>query len=473
MRTRMVSFSTQTARLRHMVRQTSRELNKQVELEFSGNEVEVDRTVLERMIGPFEHMIRNAIDHGIEIEGVRKRIGKPPIGKIKIATSHEGTEIVIRFSDDGAGLDIDAIRKKAVERGLLEPGTQLTDEEVMQFILVAGFSTAKTVTHLSGRGVGMDVVHTEVKQLGGIINVETTAGVGTTFMVRLPLTLSITQALMVYAGEQVYAVPLSAVINLLEVPLDKLKNIHVGKKPFLNHNNEVYPFMSLAQRLGTTSLPRTARKVPVLLARSGSRQVAIQIDGLAGTREVVVKSVGPQLSHIEGLAGATILGDGSVVLILDVPGLWITEDRMQAAVKREDRPAEKAVEKAPRRPVVMVVDDSITVRKVTSRYLSKHAIDVLVAKDGLDAVEQLREHTPDVMLVDIEMPRMDGYELTSNVRSDPNLKHIPIIMITSRAGSKHRDRAMQLGVNLYMTKPYQEEELLKNINAMLTRNAKR
>ena len=213
--------------------------------------------------------------------------------------------------------------------------------------------------------------------------------------------------------------------------------------------------------------------VDVLLARSGSRQVAIQIDGLAGTREVVVKSVGPQLSHIEGLSGATILGDGSVVLILDVPGLWITEDRMQVTVRKEEKPAEKPVDKTPKRPVVMVVDDSITVRKVTSRYLSKHAIDVIVAKDGLDAVEQLREHIPDVMLVDIEMPRMDGYELTSNVRSDPNLKHIPIIMITSRAGSKHRDRAMQLGVNLYMTKPYQEDELLKNINAMLTRNATR
>jgi chemosensory pili system protein ChpA (sensor histidine kinase/response regulator) len=473
MRTRMVSFSTQTARLRHMVRQTSRELGKQVELEFSGNEVEVDRTVLERMIGPFEHMIRNAIDHGIESQAERKQRGKPAVGKIKIATSHEGTEIVIRFSDDGAGLDIDAIRNKAMERGLLEQGTLLTDEEVMQFILVAGFSTAKTVTHLSGRGVGMDVVHTEVKQLGGIINVETASGAGTTFTVRLPLTLSITQALMVYAGEQVYAVPLSAVINLLEVPVDKLKNIHVGKKPFLNHNNDVYPFMNLAQRLGTTPLPRTTRKVPVLLARSGSRQVAIQIDGLAGTREVVVKSVGPQLSHIEGLSGATILGDGSVVLILDVPGLWITEDRMQVTVRKEEKPAEKPVDKTPKRPVVMVVDDSITVRKVTSRYLSKHAIDVIVAKDGLDAVEQLREHIPDVMLVDIEMPRMDGYELTSNVRSDPNLKHIPIIMITSRAGSKHRDRAMQLGVNLYMTKPYQEDELLKNINAMLTRNATR
>ena len=469
MRTRMISFSTQAARLRHIVRQTARELNKRVELELSGNEVEVDRTVLDRMIGPFEHMIRNAIDHGMESEDARKRAGKPPVGKINIATSHEGTEIVIRFSDDGAGLDIDAIRAKAIERELMEPGTTLSDEEVMQFILVAGFSTAATITHLSGRGVGMDVVHTEVKQLGGVITVETERGVGTTFVVRLPLTLSITQALMVYAGEHLYAIPISAVINLLEVPLSTLNKLPGGKKQLLEHAGEVYPFMHLSTRLGVTPQPRTARKAPVLVARSGSRQVAMQIDGLAGTREVVVKSVGTQLSHIEGLAGATILGDGSVVLILDVPGLWITDDRMHVTVRKEEKP----VPKVAKRPLVMVVDDSITVRKVTSRYLQKHAIDVIVAKDGIDAIEQLREHVPDVMLVDIEMPRMDGYELTSNVRSDPGLKHIPIIMITSRSGSKHRDRALQLGVNLYMTKPYQEEELLKNINAMLTRNDKR
>ena len=469
MRTRMISFSTQAARLRHIVRQTARELNKRVELELSGNEVEVDRTVLDRMIGPFEHMIRNAIDHGMETEDVRKRAGKPPVGKINIATSHEGTEIVIRFSDDGAGLDIDAIRAKAIERELMEPGTTLSDEEVMQFILVAGFSTAATITHLSGRGVGMDVVHTEVKQLGGVITVETERGVGTTFVVRLPLTLSITQALMVHAGEHLYAIPISAVVNLLEVPMATLNKLPGGKKQLLEHAGETYPYMHLSTRLGVTPLPRTARKAPVLVARSGSRQVAMQIDGLAGTREVVVKSVGAQLSHIEGLAGATILGDGSVVLILDVPGLWITDDRMHVTVRKEEKPLPKVA----KRPLVMVVDDSITVRKVTSRYLQKHAIDVIVAKDGIDAVEQLREHVPDVMLVDIEMPRMDGYELTSNVRSDPGLKHIPIIMITSRAGSKHRDRALQLGVNLYMTKPYQEEELLKNINAMLTRNDKR
>ena len=471
MRTRMISFSTQAARLRHIVRQTAREVGKRVELELAGSEVEVDRTVLERMIGPFEHMIRNAIDHGVEDAAGRKRAGKPPVGKITVTTAHEGTEIVIRFSDDGAGLNIDAIRRKAIERGLMKDGATLTDEELVQFILVSGFSTAGAVSHLSGRGVGMDVVHNEIKQLGGSITVDTRHGQGTSFVIRLPLTLSITQALMVYVGEQMFAVPLSSVANLLEVPVEKLNNIHMGKKPLLNYNDQVYPFMHLATRLGLTAQPRTTRKVPVLLTRSGSRLMAMQVDGLGGTQEVVIKTLGPQLSRIEGLSGATILGDGRVILILDVPGLWITDERMQMVARREPEKVEPA-ESTSRRPMIMVVDDSITVRKVTSRYLQKRAMDVMVAKDGIDALEQLREQVPDVMLVDIEMPRMDGYELTTNVRNDPALRHVPIIMITSRAGAKHRDRALQLGVNLYMTKPYQEDELVKNINAMLSRAAR-
>jgi chemosensory pili system protein ChpA (sensor histidine kinase/response regulator) len=471
MRTRMISFSTQAARLRHIVRQTAREVGKRVELELAGSEVEVDRTVLERMIGPFEHMIRNAIDHGIEDAAGRKRAGKPPVGRITITTAHEGTEIVIRFSDDGAGLNIDAIRRKAVERGLMKDGATLTDEELVQFILVSGFSTAGSISQLSGRGVGMDVVHNEIKQLGGSIIVDTRHSQGTTFVIRLPLTLSITQALMVYVGEQMFAVPLSSVANLLEVPVEKLNNIHMGQKPLLNYNDQVYPFMHLATRLGLTPQPRTTRKVPVLLTRSGSRLTAMQVDGLGGTQEVVIKSLGPQLSRIEGLSGATILGDGRVILILDVPGLWITDERMHMVARREPEKVEPKDTTA-RRPVIMVVDDSITVRKVTSRYLQKRAMDVMVAKDGIDALEQLREAVPDVMLVDIEMPRMDGYELTTNVRNDPALRHVPIIMITSRAGAKHRDRALQLGVNLYMTKPYQEDELFRNINAMLSRAAR-
>ncbi len=465
MRTRMVSFSTQAARLRHIVRQTSRELGKHVELNLENAEVEVDRNVLERMIGPFEHMIRNSIDHGIESEAERRRKGKPARGRINIATSQEGAEVIIRFSDDGVGLNIEAIRTKAIERGLMSPDANLTEEELIQFILMSGFSTAEKITHVSGRGVGMDVVHSEVKQLGGSMSVDTERGVGTTFIIRLPLTLSITQALMAYVGDQLFALPLGSVVNIIEFPIEKIASLSVGSNPLLSYNEQVYPYMHLGQRLGIASTPRNGKKVPVLIARTGTREVAIQVDGLGGTREVVIKSVGPQLSALKGLAGATILGDGRVVLILDIPGLWFRED----VIYFEHRPEGKVAQEVRARPVVMVVDDSLTVRKVTSKHLQKRGIDVLVAKDGIDAVEQLRDHVPDVMLVDIEMPRMDGYELTTRVRSDENLKHIPIIMITSRAGAKHRQKAFELGVDMYMSKPYQEDELFKNIDTLLAK----
>jgi chemosensory pili system protein ChpA (sensor histidine kinase/response regulator) len=465
MRTRMVSFSTQAARLRHIVRQTARELGKRVELNLEGAEVELDRTVLERMIGPFEHMIRNSIDHGIEPEAERRRKGKPPVGRISITSAQEGSEIIIRFSDDGAGLNIDAIRRKAIERGLMPADASLSEEELIQFILMSGFSTAEKITHVSGRGVGMDVVHNEVKQLGGSMSVDTEPGAGTTFIIRLPLTLSITQALMVYVGDQLFAMPLGSVVNIVELPVEKIANIAVGKNPLLSHQERVYPYMNLGARLGIPSVPRNGRKVPVLLARTGTREVAIQVDGLGGTREVVIKALGPQLSEIKGLAGATILGDGRVILILDVPGLWYREGVMHFEHRAEARVAQEVRE----RPLVMVVDDSLTVRKVTSKHLQKRGMDVMVAKDGIDAVEQLRDRVPDVMLVDIEMPRMDGYELTTRVRSDANLKHIPIIMITSRAGAKHRDKAFELGVDMYMSKPYQEEELFRNVDTLLAK----
>jgi chemosensory pili system protein ChpA (sensor histidine kinase/response regulator) len=330
---------------------------------------------------------------------------------------------------------------------------------------MSGFSTAEKVTHVSGRGVGMDVVHSEVKQLGGSMSVDTERGVGTTFIVHLPLTLSITQALMAYVGDQLFALPLGSVVNIIEFPIEKIDSLSVGSNPLLSHNEQVYPYMHLGQRLGIASTPRNGKKVPILIARTGTREVAIQVDGLGGTREVVIKSIGPQLSALKGLAGATILGDGRVVLILDIPGLWFRED----VIYFEHRPEGKVAQEVRARPVVMVVDDSLTVRKITSKHLQKRGIDVLVAKDGIDAVEQLRDHIPDVMLVDIEMPRMDGYELTTRVRSDENLKHIPIIMITSRAGAKHRQKAFDLGVDMYMSKPYQEDELYKNVDTLLAK----
>jgi len=478
MRTRMVGFSTQAARLRAIVRQTAREVGKRVDLEIIGADVEIDRNVLERMIGPFEHMIRNSIDHGIEDAETRKTAGKPGTGKITLSTSQEGSEIVIRFIDDGAGLNVDRIRAKAIERGMMAEDSQMSREEIMQFILVAGFSTAHQVTQLSGRGVGMDVVHSEVKQLGGTMAVDTEAGQGTTFTVRLPLTLSITQALMIRMGDSLYAVPINTVANIIEVPVEKLKEAEMGGRSLLNFEDKVYPFMHLGDQLGMTIPDTKGKKVPVLLVKAGSREVAMEVEALVGTREVVIKPVSPQVSKLKGISGATILGDGRVVLILDVSGLLIAEEAIQVSHSGGRRaPAAKSTEPAAapatRRPIVMVVDDSLTVRKVTSRTLQKKGIDVLTAKDGVDGLEQLRSggQRPDVMLVDIEMPRMDGYEFTTQVRADPELNLIPIIMITSRAGEKHRKRAFELGVNEYMSKPYQEDILLERIQSFLPAEA--
>jgi chemosensory pili system protein ChpA (sensor histidine kinase/response regulator) len=482
MRTRMVEFSTQAARLRHIVRQTSRELGKDVELDLSGADVDIDRNVLERMIGPFEHMIRNAIDHGIENADGRRRAGKPGVGRIRIGTAQEGSEVVIRFADDGAGLNVAAIREKAIERGMMSEDATFSDEEVVQFILIPGFSTATAITHLSGRGVGMDVVHNEVKQLGGTMSVDSEPGIGTTFVIRLPLTLSITQALMIRVGDQQFAVPISMVENIIEVMADTLDQVRMGDKPMLHHGEKIYPFAHLADSLGIQAQSAAAAKVPVLLIRSGTRDMALQVDGLVGTREVVIKPVSPQISSLPGIAGATMLGDGRVVLILDLAGLLLTDEVFQVsrAVSRQPVASEAAASSAEaaaapaqapsaRRPTVMIVDDSLTVRKVTSRTLQKRGIEFMVAKDGQDAIEQLQrgEQLPDVMLVDIEMPRMDGYELTQRVRSDSRLKHIPIIMITSRAGEKHRKRAFDLGVNEYMSKPYQEDKLMATIGTLL------
>jgi len=462
MRTRMVSFATQAHRLRQIVRQTSRELNKRTELVLTGADVELDRHLLERMVGPFEHMIRNAIDHGLEARAERERLGKPPIGTITIQALHESGEIVIRISDDGAGLNIDRIRAKAIERNLVPTAVALTDEQVMQFILLPGFSTAAKVTHLSGRGVGMDVVHSEVKKLGGAITVDTKPGRGTTFVIRLPLTLSIAQALMVGCGDQLFAIPLAAIINIVEAPTSAIADAFLQSRPTLRYGGRDYAFMDLGARLGIGRAPNLPRKLPVLLLRLDAREVAVTVDSLYGTREVVVKPLGPQLSEIRGLFGATILGDGRVMLILDIPALWTEDEGLRVAPMVAEAPAAA-------RPYVLVVDDSLTVRKVTTRFLQKQGFDAATAKDGVEALEQLRERVPDVMLVDIEMPRMDGYELTSRIREDVRLRHIPIIMITSRSGQKHREHAMSLGVDVYLGKPYQEDDLRKEIDGLMRR----
>ncbi len=464
MRSRMVPFSRQAARLRRIVRQVAHELGKEVELVLTGAEHELDRTVLDRVMAPIEHMLRNAVAHGIEMPDARHDSGKRALGQITISLTREGSEVVIRVADDGAGIDLDAVRRKALERGRIQADSVLSEEDLLDLILESGFSTADVVTQISGRGVGMDVVSSEIKQLGGSLAIDTRKGKGTLFSVRLPLTLSVTRALMVTAGEETYAVPLLSIEGIERVSHEELQRLYAADKPVYQWLGQDYAFLHMGQTLsgGEPTLPGAGRKAPVLITRSGDHLAALHVDGLIGSREVVVKPVGPQLSHLRGVSGATIMGDGTVALILDLGVL------IRLGTVYEETPQVTATAQL---PTVMVVDDSITVRKVTSRLLERHNIQVLTAKDGVDALALLQEQVPDVLLLDIEMPRMDGYELATNMRNDERLKHIPIIMITSRTGEKHRDRAMLIGVNRYMGKPFQEHDLLANIQALLAGDA--
>ncbi len=466
MRTRIVPFLGLAARMRRIVRQTAQELNKKAELELSGAEGEMDRTVVDRIVAPLEHMLRNAISHGIETPAQRRASGKPESGTIRITLERESSDVVLRIADDGAGINLDAIRRKAIQRGMMETNSELTDNEVLQFILETGFSTAEQVTQVAGRGVGMDVVNSEVKQLGGSLHIDSIQGKGTTFTVRLPFTLALNQALLVEVGDDTYAIPLSSIEGIVRMRREDLRAHYDDPDTRFAYGQYEYEVRHLGSVLvtGIPHLDSGPKRLPVLLARFGEHCVAFHVENLLGSREIVVKSVGPQISTVPGVSGATILGDGRVVMILDVAALL----RGGAASMSDQvnhlggRPAARG-----QGMTVMVVDDSITVRKVTTRILERNDMNVIAAKDGVDAVSKLQDHIPDIMLLDIEMPRMDGFELATHVRNEARLRNIPIIMITSRTGDKHRQRAMQIGVNRYLGKPFQESELLENIQALL------
>ncbi|MBD9605838.1 MULTISPECIES: Hpt domain-containing protein [Pseudomonas] len=462
MRTRMVPFERMLPRLKRIVRQVSSELGKDVEFIVGNAEGEMDRNVLERMAAPLEHMLRNAVDHGLESAEVRIAAGKPAQGKITLDLSREGGDIIFDICDDGAGVPLDAVRRKAIKRGLLAPDSDISDRDVLQFILQPGFSTAEKITQISGRGVGMDVVHEEVRQLGGTMSIDSTSGQGVHFRIRLPFTVSVNRALMVQCGEDQYAIPLNTIDGIVRVLPNELEGHYRLDPPSYEYAGQRYELCYLGDLLKTSTRPKLLGQslpLPVLLVQCNERHVAVQVDAMAGTREIVVKSLGPQFAAVQGLSGATILGDGRVVLILD---LLAPIRAMQAQVPQ--RPVTQDVEPEAQRPLlVLVVDDSVTVRKVTSRLLERHGMNVLTAKDGVDAMLLLEEHMPDLMLLDIEMPRMDGFEVATQVRADERLQHLPIIMITSRTGQKHRDRAMAIGVNDYLGKPYQESVLLDSI----------
>ena len=465
MRTRMVPFQRHVQRLARIVRQAASETGKSAELIVEGASAELDRQVLEHMLPPFEHMLRNAVVHGIEASAERSARGKPEIGRISLTLQREGAEVMVKVSDDGAGMNLAAIREKALALGLVDRSQTLSDEDAMQLVLEPGFSTAGSVTQQAGRGVGMDVVATEIKRLGGALHMETKAGQGTEFTIRLPFTLAISHALIVRTGDEYYALPLPTVEGVLRLAKSEV-SAHLGSDaPAFEHNGQRYRFQHLATFVGLepSPLPDGDVTVPVVLVRAGEHSTGLVADELIGSREIVVKSVGPQISSIRGISGATILGDGRIVVILDIGALVRSEwrGRWQApAVPRE---------KGDRRTFALVVDDSITVRRVTQRLLERNGMRVLTARDGVDAVSLLQENVPDIILLDIEMPRMDGYEVAAQVRNDARLKDVPIIMITSRVGEKHRARAIELGVDDYLGKPYQEAQLLDAIAPLVER----
>lgn len=455
---RMLPFNAIVDRLYRVVRQVAKELDRRVNLDIRGGQIELDRSVLEKMQGPIEHLLRNAVVHGIESREARRAAGKPEIGEIVMTLAQQGNEILIELADDGAGLDAARIRDKAVELGMLNADEPVDEQQLAQFIFSPGFSTARQVSEVAGRGVGMDVVRTETMALGGRIEVHSSSGQGTRFRIYLPLTLAVSQALLVRSGSRSYALPSTMVEQVMELRPEAAGKIReAGGTDWLDKH---YPWHSLARLLGEDDAKGEAaplRRHWIVLLKGADRHIALEVDDVGGNQEIVVKNIGPQLARVPGIAGATVLNDGEIALILN-PLVLASRERVPAVAAV----APAAAPPASVAPTIMVVDDSLTVRKIVSRLLMREGYQVVTAKDGVDALEQLADSgfVPTAMLVDIEMPRMDGFDLTRNVRADARLRAVPIVMITSRIADKHREHALALGVNAYLGKPYDDEVLL-------------
>ncbi|RZT42904.1 hybrid sensor histidine kinase/response regulator [Cupriavidus agavae] len=484
MQARMVQFDALAERLYRVARQAATETGKEVRLLIKGGTVEIDRSVLDRMAGPIEHLIRNAVVHGIEPAETRRAVGKSATGALTLEVQQEGNEVVLTFFDDGGGLDLGRIRERAVARQLLAADEDASEARLTEMIFAPGFSTADTVSELAGRGVGMDVVRAETVALGGRITLSTEPGRGTSFTVHLPLTTAITQVLLVSLGGRLYAIPsgmIDQVHQLREKPLVEAYN--AGR--FAAGGVEA-PFFYFGALLEEVAAMASGRKYsPVVVVRSGAERVAVHVDDVIGNREVVVKHIGPHLARLEGIAGATTLGDGEIVLIYNpvvlaqrwtrergevapaVPLQLAAPAQMGAVAEFIDAGAAVPVAGLLTQPTVMVVDDSLTVRKASQRLLTRAGYKVVLARDGVDALRQLQEVMPDAMLVDIEMPNMDGFDLTRNVRADSNTTHMPIVMITSRTAEKHRRYAAEIGVNVYLGKPFNEDELLRTLQQLI------
>ncbi len=456
MQLRMAPLSSLRRRLERTVRVTASASGKQVEFEMQGD-VSLDQSVLNALVGPLDHLLRNAVDHGVEDAELRRERGKPAHGTIRLRVWLEGVQAAIDLTDDGGGFDLERLRAKAVEAGLLDPAaaSQASSEQLHRFAFHAGLSTADRLSETSGRGVGLDAVRSSILALSGAIRVRSEPGGGAVFSLRLPTSLAAARLLLVRAADQTFALPLYSVTRVLRTTLSEV--CFEGDRPTLSAGNEQWPLVDLNEALG---LPKRSveEDFPALLIEAGDQRYALAVERLLESRDAVIKSLGPLLRSARGLSGATVLGDGSVCLVLNPAQL--TEPKTE---EPED-PAEPAVE---RRLEILVVDDSLSVRTVAGSVIESRGWRALTARDGLEALEALETlpQPPDAVLLDVEMPRMDGYELLTALRSLPRYQELPVVMLTSRAGDKHRERAFALGANNYLIKPFEPESLLEALAA--------
>ena len=462
---RTVPFSNFAEHFYRVVRQAARDMHKKAILRIQGGHIEMDRSVLEKINPPLEHLLRNSVAHGIEEPTKRLELGKSEIGQITIILRQEGNEIVMTLSDDGAGLDINRIREKAIQQGLMQADEDLSDKQVIEFIFIQGLSTMQELSEVAGRGIGLDVVKNEITSLGGRVEVASEINVGAIFTIYLPLTLAVAQTLMVKAGEHTYAIPATLVEHVWELDSEALNMAYSDHR--VNFSGNSFLFAYLPRLLGDQQpAPEIKKHNRVLLLRSGALRLAIHVDELIGNSEVVVKNIGAQLARVPGVEGAAVMGDGHIILIIN-PLKLMHREEIQSIFTSDMSALPSAQTKPDNAATVMVVDDSLTVRRITSRLLEREGCEVLIAKDGVVATQLLQDIIPDVMLVDLEMPRMDGFELIRSVRSNPRTKDIPIIIISSRTAEKHRNIAKKLGVNMFLGKPYKEDELLKNLTKFI------
>ncbi len=493
LKARLVPLSMMKPRLYRAARSIALKQHKEFEFLVEGEATEVDRTVSEEIAGPLLHLVRNAVNHAIEKPEVRQQKGKSPLGQIMLSASYEGNQVVITVRDDGTGIDPERVRKEAIARGLIRPDQVLSDNDVISLIFQPGFSTAEVLSEESGRGVGLDVVRDSVARLRGALEVESMPGRGTAFTMKFPTSLAIQSAMIILVGGQQFAVPMAVVESIGR--LDNFKRSTLGGRPSIIVQNEHYPVSILAQLL---ELPIGAlnEKSQLLLVNAGGNKVALVVDEIKGKMDVVMKNLGPHLRQVRGVAGGTVLGNGRVVLILELIDLISNRSNAMASMAsptwREGAtgsqmparqtatggtperrgitifaPAEPRTAAAERGKHILVVDDSPSVRRVVSNMLKQHGWQVQMARDGVEALDMITNETPAAVLLDIEMPRMDGYELMATVRAQEQYRTLPLVILTSRAAAKHQQRAMQLGASAYVVKPYQDEELISTLNTLV------